>query len=177
LEERLSDAIVEATANGDADIGIFADNVDAATLEKAVYRHDRLVLLVPPSHQLAELDEIAFADSLEFDYVGLSRGSSLLARLLDAAVAADRPMKLRFQVSSFDAICRMIEAGHGIGVLPEGSVRQEILGAGLRALRLTDAWALRTLWVGVRSSKELQPEAARLFSFLSSRTPGEAQNC
>jgi DNA-binding transcriptional LysR family regulator len=166
LEERLSQAIIDAVSSGEADIGIFAENIPAPMLDKAIYRQDRLVLLVPPAHPLASRQEIAFADTLDFDYVGLNQGSSLLARLTDAAAAAQQPLRLRFQVSSFDGICRMIEAGLGIGVLPEGSVRAEILGAGLRALQLTDSWAMRTLWVGKKAGTALQPEAAKLFTFL-----------
>ena len=172
LEERLSGEIVTAIRNGDADIGIFADNVLAPDIDKAVYRQDTLVLLVPNGHPLAALKEVAFADTLDFDYVGLNEGSSLLTRLLDAAFSADRVLKLRIQVHSFDGICRMIEHGLGIGVLPEDAVRADFLAAGLRAVKLTDAWARRTLWIGTLSRETLSPEALRLFDFMSGRTGG-----
>ena len=166
LEERTSSDVIAAVAGGQADIGVFADNVAAGALEKFEYRRDRLVVLVPPDHPLAARAEVAFADALAFDFVGLNQGSSLLQRLADAAAALERVLKLRVQVSSFDAICRMIEAGLGIGVLPEGAVRAEILGAGLRAIRLADPWASRTLWLGVKSAAALQPEARKLFDHL-----------
>ncbi|WP_429357286.1 LysR family transcriptional regulator [Paraburkholderia sp. GAS32] len=172
LEERLSDEIVAAIRSGTADIGIFADNVLAPGIEKVAYRQDKLVLLVPNGHPLASLEEVAFADTLDFEYVGLNEGSSLLARLLDAAFSADRALKLRIQVHSFDGICRMIEHGLGIGVLPEGAVRTEILATGLRAVKLTDAWAHRTLWIGTLSRETLSPEALRLLDFMSGRTDG-----
>ncbi|RKE37844.1 LysR family transcriptional regulator [Paraburkholderia sp. BL23I1N1] len=170
LEERFSDAIVAAIRSGDADIGIFADNVLAPDIDKAAYRQDKLVLLVPKGHPLASRKEVAFADTLDFEYVGLTEGSSLLARLLDAAFNADRALKLRIQVSSFDGICRMIEHGLGIGILPEGAVRSDILAAGLRAVKLTDSWASRTLRIGTLSRERLSPDALRLFDFMSGRT-------
>jgi DNA-binding transcriptional LysR family regulator len=169
LEERLSGDIVAAVASGDADIGIFADNVAAPNIDKAVYRQDRLVLLVPNDHPLTAHEEVAFVDTLDYEYVGLNEGSSLLARLLDAAFGAGRTLKVRIQVSSFDGICRMIEQGLGIGVLPEAAVRNEILAAGLRPVRLVDDWADRTLWIGTRSRNTLSPEAARLFDFMSAK--------
>jgi len=91
---------------------------------------------------------------------------------LAAAIAAERTLKVRIQVSSFDGICRMIEQGLGIGVLPEAAVRNEILAAGLRAVQLVDDWALRTLWIGARSVAALSPEASRLFNFMSGRAEG-----
>ncbi|GJH17276.1 LysR family transcriptional regulator [Caballeronia novacaledonica] len=170
LEERLSGDIIAAVRGGEADIGIFADNVPALGIEKAVYRCDKLVLLVPNNHPLATEQSVSFVDTLDYEYVGLNEGSSLLARLLAAAFSAERTLKVRIQVSSFDGICRMIEQGLGIGVLPEAAVRNEILAAGLRQVQLLDDWADRTLFIGVRAVDALSPEAARLFNFMAGRT-------
>ncbi|UHL63339.1 LysR family transcriptional regulator [Paralcaligenes sp. KSB-10] len=169
LEEKVSEEAVNAVAHGIADIGIFAGYVSSLSLEKRLYRRDQLVVLVPPNHPLAKRDTVDFADTLDYDFVGLNEGSSLLSRMHSAAAALERVLKLRVQVASFDAICRMIEAGLGIGVLPRGSVRQEILGAGLRAIPLSDGWASRSLWLGVRNVKELPPEALHVLNFLAQR--------
>jgi DNA-binding transcriptional LysR family regulator len=168
LEEALSEPIIQAVENGRADIGIFADNVPAEGLYKLPYRDDRLVLLVPVGHELANERRVSFADTLGFDYVALNQGSSLLRRITDAAVSAGKILKVRIQVSSFDGICRMIEAGLGIGILPLPSVRAELLGTRLIAVDLSDDWAHRTLFVGVASQAQLAPEAAKLFEYLSS---------
>jgi DNA-binding transcriptional LysR family regulator len=58
----------------------------------------------------------------------------------------------------------MIEAGLGIGVLPDGAVRAE--NTGLHAIRLSDPWAHRSLWLGVRSRASLVPEAVKLLDHL-----------
>ena len=166
LEEKLSTDVVAALADGEADLGIFADNVPSQDVEKFLYRRDRLVVLVPPHHPLAARTEVSFAETLGYDFVGLNQGSSLLRRLTDASVTLDKVLRLRIQVASFDGICRMIEAGLGIGILPQGAVRAENFGAGLRAIELTDAWASRTLWVGVKSSAALLPEARKLLEHL-----------
>lgn len=173
LEERQSGEIIEALGDGRADLGIFADNVPAPLVNKRVYRRDQLILLVPANHTLAGATQIAFADTLDYDYVGLNAGSSLLLRLMDAALTAERPLRLRIQVRSFDGICRMIEAGLGIGILPVAAVRPELLAAGLRAVQLTDTWAERTLWVGAKDAQALTPEAAKLFEFMSGVPPIE----
>jgi len=169
MDEALSDDIVDAVFNGRADIGIFADNVASEGLLKRVYRRDQLVLLVPTDHPLTASSEIALADALDYDFVALNQGSSLLRRLTDAAVANGKMLKVRIQVSSFDGICRMIEAGLGVGVLPLASVRKELLGTQIQAIRLTDDWAMRTLYVGVAGETQLSPEAAKLFEYLAGR--------
>ncbi|PLZ02634.1 GntR family transcriptional regulator [Burkholderia sp. WAC0059] len=172
LEERLSGEIVEAVRSGRADLGVFADNVPTHGIERRLYRQDELVLLVAQSHRFARHERLAFAQTLEEEYVGLNSGSSLLARMTDAAFAAGLPLRLRIQVSSFDGICRMIEAGLGIGILPHAAVRPELVATRLRIVRLADPWAIRTLWVGAHDASALTPEAGRLFDFLSGATAG-----
>ncbi|MEQ5838564.1 LysR family transcriptional regulator [Paraburkholderia acidicola] len=167
LEERSSNEIVEALKSGKADLGVFADNVPAHGIERRPYRQDELVLLVPRAHRLANEETIGFAQTLDEDYVGLHAGSSLLARMTDAAFDAGRPLKVRIQMSSFDGICRMIEAGLGIGILPSAAIRPELVAAKLRMIKLTDPWATRTLWVGASDSATSAPEVVRLFDFLS----------
>jgi DNA-binding transcriptional LysR family regulator len=164
LEEKLSEQVISAVSSGEADIGIFADNVPSIGLEKYLYRQDHLVLVVPAHHPLASLDQVSFAETLDYDFVGLNQGSSLLQRLNDAAGALERSLRLRIQVSSFDAISRMIEACLGVGVLPDGAVRTA--NTGLRAIPLSDTWALRSLWLGVRSTASLMPEASKLLDHL-----------
>lgn len=167
LEERLSHEIVDAVGTGKADLGVFADNVAAPLLERRRYRGDDLVLLVPANHRFAQCETIRFEETLDEEFVGLNEGSSLLSRMRDAALAVDRAIKIRIQVTSFDGICRMIEAGLGIGILPQGAVRAELRAAGLRPVPLSDSWAQRTLWVGAHAAKLLTPEASRLLDFLS----------
>jgi DNA-binding transcriptional LysR family regulator len=171
LAEEWSEHIIAALVAGETDLGIFADSVPSQGVEKFLYRRDQLVVLVPPGHSLAAIQEVSFDQTLAYDFVGLTQGSSLLQRLTDAAVALEKPMRLLIQVSSFDAICRMVEAGLGIAVLPEGAVRAENLGAGLRAIRLTDPWASRTLWLGVKSEAALLPEARKLLAHLRKQDP------
>lgn len=176
LEERLSSEIVDAVKSGKADLGVFADNVPAHGIERRLYRQDELVLLVPQAHPLADEERIGFAQTLDEDYVGLSTGSSLLSRMTDAAFEAGRPLKLRIQVSSFDGICRMIEAGLGIGILPRAAVRPELVVTRLRMIKLTDPWATRTLWLGAGDSVSATPEVARLLDFLSGEPAAESKD-
>ncbi|WP_273820633.1 LysR family transcriptional regulator [Pseudomonas asplenii] len=167
LEEALSDMTIEAVQDGKADIGIFADNVPTGGLQVRPYRQDRLVVLAPLEHPLAQRESVSLADTLAYDFIALNQGSSLLDRIRHAAASAGGLLKVRIQVSSFDGICRMIEAGLGIGILPLGSVRPEVLQSRLQAIHLRDAWASRTLNVGVVDATRLSPEAANLFHYLT----------
>src|SRR5437588_4564255 len=60
LEERLSDEIVAAVADGTADVGIVAGTVEVAGLEVLPFRIDRFILVVAPDHSLSTVNQIAF---------------------------------------------------------------------------------------------------------------------
>ncbi|VVE22481.1 LysR family transcriptional regulator [Pandoraea anhela] len=167
LEERLSHEIVSAVSAGHADLGIFAEDNRTSSLDVRHYRSDQLVLLVPAGHPLAGLPRVAFAQTLAYEYVGLNEGSSLLARMRQEALSAEGVLKLRIQVSSFDGICRMIESGLGVGILPLGAVRNELRSAGLATVELTDAWAHRNLCIGTSMAAACTPETLRLLDFLT----------
>src|SRR5919112_5733749 len=71
LEERLSDEIVGLIAEGVGDVGIVAGTVDTGQLETYPFRSDRFVLVVPKEHPMTAQAEVALAEVLEHDFVGL----------------------------------------------------------------------------------------------------------
>ncbi len=93
--------------------------------------------------------------------VGLNRGSALLELTSRAAEQAGRPLRLRIQVRSFDAMCQMIAADLGVGVLPQAVCRAQAKALGLHMVGLSDAWASRRLLLATRSGVPLSI-AARL---------------
>src|SRR6478609_9835532 len=109
LEERLSDEIVGLIAEGVGDIGIVAGTVDPGRLTTYPFRSDRFVLVVARDHVLARRSRVSFAETLEYDFVGLDRASALQRFLADKASRVGRPLKLRVQLRSFDAVCRLVE--------------------------------------------------------------------
>jgi DNA-binding transcriptional LysR family regulator len=70
-----------------------------------------LVLVTPDAHPLAARASLAFDETLAFDHVTMRRDSSSNNLLLQAAIAARRHIRMRFQVTSFDAMIAMIKAG------------------------------------------------------------------
>jgi DNA-binding transcriptional LysR family regulator len=166
LEERLSDEIVGMVAEGVADIGIVAGTVDASALETYPFRKDRFVLVVAREHPLAGRSQVAFAEVLDHDFVGLDRASALQRFLAAKAAPSGRPLRLRVQLRSFDAVCRLVECGVGIGIVPETTARRVARTMAISAVELSDAWALRELTICIRSFAELPPYARQLVEHL-----------
>jgi DNA-binding transcriptional LysR family regulator len=166
LEERLSDEIVGLIAEGTGDIGIVAGTVDQAGLQTFPYRSDRFVLVVAQTHPLAGRARIGFAEVLDYDMVGLDRASAIQRFLADKATRLGRAIRLRVQLRSFDAICRLVEANVGVGIVPETTVQRAARAMKISAVRLTDSWALRDLNICIRDVAALPPYARQLVDHL-----------
>ncbi|MPW15424.1 LysR family transcriptional regulator [Paraburkholderia sp. CNPSo 3157] len=168
LEERPSGGVVEAVADSLADLGICSGEADARGLEATHYRHDALCVVMRDDHPLAERTSVAFAETLDSDHVGLHSASSINARTHMAARQAGKPLRLRIHVPGFDAVCRMIQAGMGVGVLPINVYRIMGRPLGLVSVALEDDWAERDLIIVTRDAARLSPVAKLLFDHLRS---------
>jgi DNA-binding transcriptional LysR family regulator len=171
LEERLSDEIVGLIAEGVADIGIVAGTVDAGGLETYPFRRDRFVLVVARDHPFAARAKIGFDSVLEHDFVGLDRASALQRFLASKAVRSGRPLRLRVQLRSFDAVCRLVECHVGIGIVPETTARRVQKTMAIAVVPLTDPWAVRELTICIRKMNELPLYARQLVEHLRARNP------
>ncbi len=160
LHEHDSSDVVMAVLDGRADLGIFADRTPALGLQTQVYRHDRLVLVVPEGHPLAARKRIPLREAAEYDFVSLSQGTSLAQRLALEAGQQGMALRVRIQVRSFDAMCQMVAAGLGVAVLPERAVRPLLRSIGLKLVTITDPWVERDLLLGARDFAAL-PRAVR----------------
>ena len=143
LQERLSRDIVRGVLDGAADLGIIAGPVQTPGLQVLHFSTDRLVLAVPLGHALARRQSVSFNDTLAYQHIGLHEGSTLLSFLREQVEKLGGNLALRIQVSSFEAICRMIEGGVGIGIIPESAARRHSRTMQLAILKLDEAWAVR----------------------------------
>ena len=170
LEERPSNGVVQGVLDGVADLGICSSDTDTKGLPSVIYRHDKLVVLMPADHPLAERETLAFAETLDSDYVGLHAASSINMRTHAAAREVGKMLRLRIHVPGFDAMCRMVQANMGIGILPQKAYELFGRALGLHAVPLTDAWSDRSLILVVRDEAQLSPVSRLLFDYLSNTT-------
>src|SRR5215470_10876977 len=167
LEERLSDEIVGLIAEGVGDIGIVAGTVDSGGLTTYPFRSDRFVLVVARDHPLAKRSKIGFAEVLDHDFVGLDRASAIQRFLADKASRIGRPIKLRVQLRSFDAVCRLVECNVGVGIVPASTAKRHAKTMSIHKIELTDDWAIRNLVICIRREADLPTHARELVQHLA----------
>ncbi|MDQ7989373.1 MAG: LysR substrate-binding domain-containing protein [Candidatus Dactylopiibacterium sp.] len=144
LRQSSSRTVADAVLNREADLGICGHCDEVARLQSRPYRTERLVLVMPHGHPLASLRRLEYARALEYEQIGVRGSSTVQANLNRVARESRRVLRQRIEVDSLSAMCRMIECGMGIGVMPLGAF-QALGERHLHAAELTDPWAVRAL--------------------------------
>ena len=171
VQEVRSGRIVDAVREGVADLGLVT-SAPVPDLRFEPYGHDRLCVVVPQRHTL-KARAVRFEQLLAHEFVGLDNSAALTQAMKHAADAAGQFLRLRIQVQSFEAVCRLVAAGQGIAVMPEGAVAAFRHAMKLRFIRLTDDWADRPMHVCVKPGV-LPAPTRRLLQFLTGVAQGPA---
>lgn len=171
LQERLSRDIVRGVLDGSTDMGIIAGPVQAEGLQILHFSTDRLLLAVPLGHPLAAEKRVTLRQTLSYQHIGLHEGSTLLTFLRDHVEKLGGTLSLRIQLSSFEAVCRMIEAGVGIGIIPESAARRHSRTMQLVLIELDEPWAIRERSILVRDLDALPGSVRALIATLR---PGQS---
>jgi DNA-binding transcriptional LysR family regulator len=173
LEERLNQDIVRGIQEGTADIGIAAGPVQGQGLEIINFSTDRLVLATAPDHPLAAAGSISFDETLAYPHIGLHEGSTLWHFLNAIVSESGQRLQLRIQVRGFEAMCRMVEARVGIGILPQSAALRHSRTMKLALVELTEPWAVRERSVVVQSLDGLPHYARALVDVICGARPAE----
>lgn len=166
LEERPSAEIVRSIGKGIGDVGIVADSVDLAGLETFPFHPDRLVVVTPRDHPLGRRKSVSLSAALDCDFVGLAEESALPLHLEGHAAREGKRFRYRVRLRSFEGVCRMVERGVGIGVIPETAAARCSRTMSLRRVRLTDSWATRQLMLCVRRFDDLPLHGKKMVEML-----------
>lgn len=170
LEERSSPDIPLPLLEGRADLGVVDLLHPLQGLRFADLFHDTLVAVLPRGHALAgagaDAGPLRFEQLLGEAFVSLTDGNAISGRLSAAALELGRPLRIRLQMRSFDAVCRMVAAGLGVGVLPVQAIAPQLGALPIVGVPLADRWARRTHRLVTRDGVAPSPALAALIAAL-----------
>ncbi|ALM86053.1 LysR family transcriptional regulator [Bordetella sp. N] len=149
LEERLGTDIIVAVIQGRCDIGVIAVDSDHPDLDYLPYREDRFVVIAPPDSRLSRRSAVRFTECFGEPWICQQKGSALHTYLMNQAAALGGRLDVRVQVSSFDAIVRLVASGAGISIIPVSALGPHEPGS-VAVLELTEPWAARHHRVCIR---------------------------
>jgi DNA-binding transcriptional LysR family regulator len=177
LEEQVSEAVVTTLREGRCDVAVFVEGPDTTGLRAQIFRRDELVLVMPLTHDLAcSKEPVSFIETLDEEWITLTAGAAMLQKQQQAALRANRPLKLRMQVRSFDAVCRLVASGLGIAILPKGACLPIIKAMKLAWRPIKDEWAERRLLVAT-ASHESDTDTVCLVEILAKPSQNAKTKC
>ncbi len=175
VEEAASQDVADAVRSGLCDMGLLSDAVDLQGLAAWTLRADPLVLVVPRGHALACQRRVSLADAAHLDFIGLAEGSALQSHVDRHAQRMGQRLKFRVRLRHFEAVCQLVGLGVGVGVVPQATATRYGRTHRIQALRLTDAWAQRSLALCARSLDGLPQHAQQLLRHLAAGAEPPAQ--
>lgn len=129
------------------DIGIGVAAKAPVGLDTWAFASDPLNVVVPAQHALAKRKRIRYAEVLEHSLVVVQPGGALDQDLREHAANLRIPIHQSVGVSSFDAACRMVEAGLGIAVLPTSASAAYAGTRRFARIPLDEPWRNRQLLI------------------------------
>jgi DNA-binding transcriptional LysR family regulator len=167
LEERVSPEIVRGVREGMASLGVCWDATELGGLQSLPYCNDRLAVVVPDGHPLAERRSVRFEDTLAYEHVSLPVNSAVQVRLQQYAAGLGRALTQRVVVTSFEAALRIVGAGLAISLVPQEVAAPLAATYKVRFVPLDEPWAQRQFIICFRDAPSLTPPAQLLLDFLA----------
>lgn len=145
LKELDTPEVVRSCLDDHADVGVGVRMDVPAGMERWHFASDPLLVVLPRGHVLARHSAVGFAQVLEWPLIGVRAGGSLDRFVHAQALAEGRSLQMAVSVGSFDAVCRMVEAGLGIAIVPQSAAAAYAGSRHFVRRPLQEDWAAREL--------------------------------
>ena len=169
LKEKTSSEVISSVKESLSDIGVFSEHVENTERLKIIdYKNDTLVLVIPENHPLVSKSTVKIQDFIEFEMVGLEKGSSLQAMIDKQVQKQNLKIKKKLETVSFEGIRGMVEAGLGIAVLPIGAIKPYLKSSKLKTINIDENWAERSIKIAIKNDDSIGKAGALLLNHLIS---------
>ena len=133
-----TEGIVQMVENNIIDLGVVEAPVANKNLAVDVCRMDKLVVIVPPGHELASLENVPIGRLADYPYICREEGSGTREVIAEhmQANGLKGALNINMELGSPEAVKGAVEAGMGISVVSRASVSKELKLGSLVALNL-----------------------------------------
>lgn len=166
LEEAASSDARQMILQGKVDLAVAALDQAQADMETRPLFVDRLVAIMSRSHPLSMRARLRLAELLNYDLLMLGSRSALHTYLRQQVAELGGRISCRISVDDFSTLCRMAEAGIGVGIAPASCVARFEDMMAIRSIALQEAWSERRIGVFWSRDNPLDAPADRLLACL-----------
>ena len=177
VEYRRSNLVYEDILHNSVDFGLVAFPVKQRQIDIIPFRNDRLVLITPPNHPLAKLSEVSASALAGQKFIGFD--PDIPTRKAVDQIFREHKLENCEPVMEFDnieTVKRAVEIDHGIAIVPQATVQQEVKAGSLAMLTLKGKDFSRPLAILHRKGRVLTPAMKKFIEILSLDLGGEAAN-
>lgn len=166
LEISNTHKVQEQLLSNQLDLGIVGQELVDDQLQVELLLNDELVIIVSANHHLAEKPSISMAELMQERLILRELGSNTREVVERKAVSLGLNLKASMQLSSVEAIKKIVAANLGISVVSKFAVDLETQAGVLRALNISEGRLLRQINLVYHKDKKLSPAAREFIDHL-----------
>jgi LysR family transcriptional regulator, transcriptional activator of the cysJI operon len=167
LEYLRANKIYEDLIEGKIDLGVVAYPAKRSQIVAVPFRHDELVLAVPPDNPLAKHNKVAVGQLQGQKFVGYER--DVATRKASDRILREHGVKPQYalEFDNIETIKRAVEIGLGCAIVPRMTVENEVNRGTLRMLEFQEGTFLRPLAIIYKRGRELSPAVRKFIDTLT----------
>lgn len=157
VEYSPTDRVYAACLDGSIDVGLVAQPTRRPRIDVIPLRPEPLVLVCSPDHRLARHKPLRLPDLAREPFVAFER-SVPTRKVVDRLLKEHRvPVSIVTEFDNIETIKRSVEAGLGVSILPQNTVKNELKAKTLVALPFSDGPFTRSIGIIRRKGREAGP--------------------
>jgi len=174
VEYRRSNLVYEDILHNAVDFGLVAFPVKQRQIEAIPFRDDHLVLIAHPGHALAKGGDIDLKQLAGQKFIGFD--PDIPTRKAVDQIFRDHKLEIEpvMEFDNIETVKRAVEIDHGIAIVPQATVLQEVKQGTLIAVHFKGKDFTRPLAILHRKGRVLTPAMKKFIEILGVDIPGSS---
>jgi LysR family transcriptional regulator, transcriptional activator of the cysJI operon len=167
VEYRRSNLVYEDILHNSVDFGLVAFPVKQRQIEMLPFRNDHLVLIAHPGHPLSKCGEIEMKQLNAQRFIGFD--PDIPTRKAVDQIFRDNKLEIEpvMEFDNIETVKRAVEIDHGVAIVPQATVLQEVKQGTLAAVHFKGKDYTRPLAILHRKGRVLTPAMKKFIEILS----------
>lgn len=162
IVEEMTDVLVEQLLDGRLDLAVVSFPIDDHRLVTRPLFRERLVLVVPPNHRLAQAERVDLAELATEPWILPYRRHGTRALVEAACQQSGFSLCVAVELSGLGPIKQLVQRGVGISILPPAVVENELKLGLLKIVEIDRPPLVRTAGLARRRGEHPTPAAAAM---------------
>ncbi len=167
IEYRRSNLVYEDILHNAVDFGLVAFPQKQRQIDMLPFRNDRLVLITHPNHPLAKQTDVDLKTLAGHKFIGFD--PDIPTRKAVDQIFRDNKLEVTpvMEFDNIETVKRAVEIDHGIAIVPQATVQQELRQGTLAAIPFKGKEFTRPLAILHRKGRVLTPAMKKFIDILS----------